>query len=184
LPLNIIDTAGLRETKDEVEKIGIARTYRALENAQVALLLVDAAHGIGENEKSILTRLPQEIDKIWVHNKIDTTEETPKISEISGEIHIYLSAKTGEGVNLLKQQLLKIVGYQDNAEGVFMARARHLDALNLAAEHLQQAQGNMKQAELIAEELRLTQEALGHITGEFTPDDLLGEIFNKFCIGK
>jgi tRNA modification GTPase len=184
LPLFIIDTAGLRETNDEVEKIGIARTYRALENAQVALLLVDAAYGIGENEKSILTRLPQEIDKIWVHNKIDTTNETAKILTIAAETHIYLSAKTGEGVNLLKQQLLKIVGYQENAEGVFMARARHLQALDKAAERLQQAQRNIKQAELIAEELRLTQEALGNITGEFTPDDLLGEIFSKFCIGK
>ena len=89
LPLHMIDTAGLRETNDAVEKIGIARTYRALENAQVALLLVDAAHGIGDNEKSILTRLPQEIGKIWVHNKIDSTNEPAKIVEIEGE-HAYL----------------------------------------------------------------------------------------------
>ena len=184
LPLHVIDTAGLRETNDEVEKIGIARTYRALENAQVALLLVDAAHGIGGNEKSILTRLPQEIGKIWVHNKIDTTKETAKAVEKSGETHIYLSAKTGEGVELLKQQLLNIVGYQQNTEGVFMARARHLEALKLVDTHLQQAQKNINQAELAAEELRLAQEALGTITGEFTPDDLLGEIFSKFCIGK
>lgn len=180
----IIDTAGLRETNDEVEKIGIARTYRALENAQVALLLVDAAHGIGENEKSILTRLPQEIGKIWVHNKIDSTNEAAKIVEIDGEVHIYLSAKTSEGVDLLKQHLLDIAGYQQNVEGVFMARARHLEALNQVNEHLQRAQKNTNQAELIAEELRLAQQALGSITGEFTPDDLLGEIFSKFCIGK
>lgn len=184
LPLHIIDTAGLRDTNDAVEKIGIERTYRALENAQVALLLVDAAHGIGENEKSILTRLPQEIGKIWVHNKIDSTNETSKAVEIHGEMHIYLSAKTGEGVELLKQQLLNIVGYQQNAEGVYMARARHLDALKQVDVHLQLAQKNMNHAELIAEELRLAQDALGSITGEFTPDDLLGEIFSKFCIGK
>jgi tRNA modification GTPase len=184
LPLHIIDTAGLRDTNDAVEKIGIERTYRALENAQVALLLVDAAHGIGENEKSILTRLPQEIGKIWVHNKIDSTNETSKAVEIHGEMHIYLSAKTGEGVELLKQQLLNNVGYQQNAEGVYMARARHLDALKQVDVHLQLAQKNMNQAELIAEELRLAQDALGSITGEFTPDDLLGEIFSKFCIGK
>jgi tRNA modification GTPase len=184
LPLHMIDTAGLRETNDEVEKIGIARTYRALENAQVALLLVDAAHGIGDNEKSILTRLPQEIGKIWVHNKIDTTNEKAKIVENAAETHIYLSAKTGEGVELLKQHLLSIVGYQQNAEGVFMARARHLDALNAVSKHLELAQKNINQAELVAEELRLAQEALSSITGEFTPDDLLGEIFSKFCIGK
>jgi tRNA modification GTPase len=184
LPLHIVDTAGLRETNDEVEKIGIARTYRALENAQVALLLVDAAHGISDDEKSILSRLPQEIGKIWVHNKIDTTKEAAKIVEKLGETHIYLSAKTGEGVELLKQHLLNIAGYQQNAEGVFMARARHLEALKQVDAHLQVAQKNMNQAELIAEELRLAQEALNSITGEFTPDDLLGEIFSKFCIGK
>lgn len=184
MPLNVIDTAGLRETNDEVEKIGIARTYRALENAQVALLLVDAAHGIGEQEKSILDRLPQEIAKIWVHNKIDATNETAKMLENNDETHIYLSAKTGEGVLLLKQQLLNIAGFQQNAEGVFMARARHLDALTQVAEYLKIAQSNMNQAELVAEELRLAQEDLSSITGEFTPDDLLGEIFSKFCIGK
>jgi tRNA modification GTPase len=184
LPLNIIDTAGLRETNDEVEKIGIARTYRALESAQVALLLLDAAHGIGDNEKSILTRLPQEIAKIWVHNKIDTTKETAKIVEKAGEVHIYISAKTGEGIELLKTHLLDLVGYKENAEGIFMARARHLEALKFVEEHLQLTEENINQAELVAEELRLAQEALSSITGEFTPDDLLGEIFSKFCIGK
>ena len=184
LPLNIIDTAGLRDTNDEVEKIGIARTYQALENAQVALLLIDAAHGISDKEKSILSCLPQEIDKIWVHNKIDTTKETAKIVEKAGETHIYISAKTGAGVDLLKQHLLNIAGYQQNSEGIFMARTRHLEALKQVDAHLQLAQKNRHQAELIAEELRLAQEALSSITGEFTPDDLLGEIFSKFCIGK
>ncbi|HNV88183.1 MAG TPA: tRNA uridine-5-carboxymethylaminomethyl(34) synthesis GTPase MnmE [Methylotenera sp.] len=184
LPLHIIDTAGLRDTNDEVEKIGIARTYRALENAQVALLLVDAAHGIDDAEKSILTRLPQEISKIWVHNKIDTANETAKIVEKAGETHIFLSAKMGSGVDLLKRHLLNIAGYQQNAEGVFMARARHLEALKQVDAHLQLAYNNISQAEIIAEELRLAQEALSSVTGEFTPDDLLGEIFSKFCIGK
>ena len=184
LPLHIIDTAGLRDTEDEVEKIGIARTYRALQSAQVALLLVDAAHGIGESEKSILARLPQGIDKIWVHNKIDTTKEAAKIVEKVDETHIYLSAKTGAGVELLKQHLLNIAGYQQNAEGVFMARARHLEAMTLVQTHLGLASAQIKFAELLAEELKLAQEALASITGEFTPDDLLGEIFSKFCIGK
>ncbi len=184
VPLHIIDTAGLRETDDEVEKFGIARTWRATETANIALLLIDAAHGITETEKSILDRLPQEIAKIWVHNKIDVSKEPAKIEEKDQATHIYISAKTGVGVDLLKSQLLKLAGYQDNSEGVFMARARHLQALTEVDAHLQLAASQIDSAELVAEELRLAQEALSSITGEFTPDDLLGEIFSKFCIGK
>jgi tRNA modification GTPase len=190
VPLHIIDTAGLRETDDEVEKFGIARTWRATETADIALLLLDTANGITDAEKSILGRLPQEIAKIWVHNKVDLLldndklRETPEIREMSGETHIYLSAKTGQGLDMLKSQLLKLVGYQANGEGVFMARARHLQALTQVNQHLQSAAKQIKSAELVAEELRLAQESLSSITGEFTPDDLLGEIFSKFCIGK
>lgn len=184
VPLHVIDTAGLRETDDEVEKFGIARTWASLQTANIALLLVDAAHGITEAEKSILTRLPQEIAKIWVHNKIDVSRETPKIVEIAQDTHIHLSAKTGEGLELLKSQLLKLAGYRASGEGVFMARARHLEALQLVNVHLHEARAQLSSSELIAEELRLAQEALSSITGEFTPDDLLGEIFSKFCIGK
>ncbi len=184
VPLHVIDTAGLRETDDEVEKFGIARTWRAAESANIALLLVDAAHGITETEKSILARLPQEIRKIWVHNKIDVANELPLVKEINGATHIYLSAKTGAGLELLKSHLLKLVGYENNSEGVFMARARHLEALLKVETHLSIAGQQIKSAELLAEELRIAQDALGSITGEFTPDDLLGEIFSKFCIGK
>lgn len=184
VPLHVIDTAGLRETEDEVEKFGIARTWASLQTANIALLLVDAAHGITETEKSILARLPQEIAKIWVHNKIDVSRETPKLEEIAHETHIHLSAKTGDGLALLKAQLLKLAGYQAAGEGVFMARARHLEALQSVKVHLQEAHAQLSSSELIAEELRLAQEALSSITGEFTPDDLLGEIFSKFCIGK
>lgn len=184
VPLHIIDTAGLRETDDEVEKFGIARTWRATETANIALLLVDAAHGITETEKSILDRLPQGIAKIWVHNKIDVSKEPAKIEEKDQATHIFISAKTGVGVDLLKSQLLKLAGYQNNSEGVFMARARHLQALTEVDVHLQLAANQIDSAELVAEELRLAQEALSSITGEFTPDDLLGEIFSKFCIGK
>ena len=184
VPLHIIDTAGLRETDDEVEKFGIARTWRATETANIALLLIDASHGITETEKSILDRLPQEIAKIWVHNKIDVSKEPAKIEEKDQATHIYISAKTGVGVDLLKSQLLKLAGYQNNSEGVFMARARHLQALTEVDAHLQLAASQIDSAELVAEELRLAQEALSSITGEFTPDDLLGEIFSKFCIGK
>lgn len=184
VPLHIIDTAGLRETEDEVEKFGIERTFRALETAHIALLLVDAAHGITEKEKSILDHLPSEIAKIWVHNKIDVSRETAKIVEITQETHIHLSAKTGDGLALLKAHLLSLAGYQAVGEGVFMARARHLQLLETVNQHLQTAQNNMGSAELLAEELRLAQVSLSGITGEFTPDDLLGEIFSKFCIGK
>jgi tRNA modification GTPase len=184
VPLHVIDTAGLRETDDEVEKFGIERTWRATETANIALLLVDAAHGITDTEKSILARLPQEIPKIWVHNKIDVTQEPALIEEKDKVTHIYLSAKTGAGLELLKTHLLKLAGYQNNAEGVFMARARHLSALSQVGSHLDLAASQINSAELVAEELCLAQEALSTITGEFTPDDLLGEIFSKFCIGK
>jgi tRNA modification GTPase len=184
VPIHVIDTAGLRETDDEVEKFGIARTWRATETAHIALLLVDQAHGIAEAEKSILERLPQEIHKIWVHNKIDVSRETSKLLENDGDAHIFLSAKTGEGVDILRNQLLKFAGYEVGAEGVFMARARHLDALVKVAMHLAGAENQIDSAELVAEELRLAQDDLASITGEFTPDDLLGEIFSKFCIGK
>lgn len=184
VPLHIIDTAGLRETDDEVEKFGIARTWATLETAHIALLLVDATHGITETEKSILERLPQKTRKIWVHNKIDVTKEPALVQEKAHAAHVYISAKTGLGVDLLKAELLKLAGYQNHSEGVFMARARHLQALDTVDAHLQRAQNQMTSAELVAEELRLAQEALSTITGEFTPDDLLGEIFSKFCIGK
>lgn len=184
VPLHIIDTAGLRETDDEVEKFGIARTWATLETAHIALLLVDATHGITETEKSILERLPQKTRKIWVHNKIDMTKEPALVQEKAHAAHVYISAKTGLGVDLLKAELLKLAGYQNHSEGVFMARARHLQALDTVDAHLQRAQNQMTSAELVAEELRLAQEALSTITGDFTPDDLLGEIFSKFCIGK
>jgi tRNA modification GTPase len=184
VPIHVIDTAGLRETDDEVEKFGIARTWRAAETAHIALLLIDPAHGIADAEKSILERLPQEIHKIWVHNKIDVSRETPKLLENDGESHVFLSAKTGEGVDILQNQLLKFAGYEVSAEGVFMARARHLNALEKVAGHLHEAEVQIGSAELVAEELRLAQDDLASITGEFTPDDLLGEIFSKFCIGK
>lgn len=184
VPLHIIDTAGLRETEDEVEKFGIARTWASLETANIALLLVDATRGIGKVEKSILDRLPQEITKIWVHNKIDLSKEAPKLQMLEMQTHIYLSAKHGQGLDILTGHLLALVGFQPNSEGSFMARARHLEALQKVNTHLATAIGQIKSAELVAEELRLAQESLSSITGEFTPDDLLGEIFSKFCIGK
>jgi tRNA modification GTPase len=184
VPLHVIDTAGLRETDDEVEKFGIAKTWRATEIANIALILVDSTHGITEREKSILDRLPQEIAKIWVHNKIDLANEVPRIEKNADQIHLFISAKTGQGLHLLKEYLLKLVGFQSTGEGLFMARARHLKALDLVSHHLTVAIEQIHHSELVAEELKLAQEALSSITGEFTPDDLLGEIFSRFCIGK
>ncbi|MFD0928783.1 tRNA uridine-5-carboxymethylaminomethyl(34) synthesis GTPase MnmE [Methylophilus glucosoxydans] len=184
VPLHIIDTAGLRETEDTVEQFGIARTWKAIASAHVALLLVDSQHGIGVFEKSILEKLPSQVKKVWVHNKIDVSRETSRTDIIDHEQHVFLSAKTGLGIPLLQKTLLEMIGYQPGGEGVFMARARHLQALQAVSEHLSYAVSQMNAAELIAEELRCAQEALGSITGEFTPDDLLGEIFSRFCIGK
>ena len=179
VPLHVIDTAGLRETEDAVERLGIERTWAAVEKADVALLLVDAAHGLGEVEQAILARLPQ-VARLTVHNKIDATGEAPRAE---GE-ELWLSAKTGAGVDLLRRKLLEAAGWQAAGEGAFMARARHLDALSRAAEHIAAARAAASQLELFAEELRLAQTALSEITGEFSADDLLGEIFGSFCIGK
>jgi len=179
VPLHIVDTAGLRETEDAVEKIGIARTWAAVEKADVALLLVDAAHGAGAREAAILARLPG-VAQLTIHNKIDVTGEVPRTTGNE----IWLSAKSGAGIELLRGQLLGAAGWQAAGEGAFMARARHLEALDRAARHLEAARLATQQLELFAEELRLAQGALAEITGEFTADDLLGEIFSKFCIGK
>ncbi|MDP3584056.1 MAG: tRNA uridine-5-carboxymethylaminomethyl(34) synthesis GTPase MnmE [Thiobacillus sp.] len=179
VPLHIIDTAGLRDTDDPVEKIGIARTWAAVDKADVALLLVDAAHGVSEREAAILTRLPQ-VARLTIHNKIDVGGEPPRA--VGDEI--WLSARTGAGMALLRSKLLETAGWQAAGEGAFMARARHLDALSRAAGHLAAARTTAAQLELFAEELRLAQSALSEISGEFTADDLLGEIFSTFCIGK
>lgn len=179
VPLHIIDTAGLRDTDDPVEQLGIARTWAAVEKADVALLLVDAAHGPGDREDVILQRLPQ-MARLTIHNKIDVTSEAPRAA---GD-EVWLSAKTGAGVDLLRDKLLESAGWQAAGEGTFIARARHLEALGRAAGHLAAARGAASQLELFAEELRLAQAALSEITGEFTADDLLDEIFGKFCIGK
>ena len=179
VPLHIIDTAGLRETEDEVERFGIARTWAAVGKADVALLLVDAARGLSEREAAILARLP-ELTRLTIHNKIDVTGEAPR----AAGNEVWLSAKTGAGMDLLRDKLLESAGWQAAGEGTFMARARHLDALARSAAHLAAARETAAQLELFAEELRLAQAALSEITGEFSADDLLGEIFSSFCIGK
>jgi len=181
IPLHITDTAGLRDTDDPVESLGIARTWQAVERADVALLLIDASHGVGAQEAAILSRLPA-IPRVTVHNKIDLADEVPRVAPDGSEI--WLSAKSGAGLELLLQRLRELAGWQAAGEGVFMARRRHLDALGHAAGHLREARAALPALDLFAEELRLAQNALNLITGEFGADDLLGEIFSRFCIGK
>ncbi len=186
MPLHIIDTAGLRESDDVVEQEGIRRAWYEIEQADRLLLLVDDAKGITSDEQTILDRLPKSLPLTVIRNKADLSGNTPAI--IEGELgkEIRLSAKKGEGIELLREHLKQSIGYQGVGEGAFMARRRHLDALERAAENLQTGDQLLQQGsgELLAEELRRAQQALGEITGEVTSDDLLGKIFSSFCIGK
>jgi len=184
VPVHIIDTAGLRESRDTVEKIGIARTWDAIEKADLMLLLIDAIHGETAADREILGRLPRALRCIRVMNKIDLVPRAAAVERQAGTTTIWLSAKTGEGVDLLRAALLEAIGWHSTGESLFLARARHVEALQRAQRHLQQAADHGPRFELLAEELRLAQDALASITGEFTADELLGEIFSRFCIGK
>lgn len=191
VPVHVIDTAGLRDTHDEVERIGIARTWAEIEGADALLLLHDltrtgdAAHAAGD--AAIAARLPSALTAggrlVPVFNKADAVNELP--ADARGVI---VSAKTGEGLDRLRRRLLELAGWHASPEGLFIARTRHVEALRRTREHLelarQQADRPDPALDLFAEELRLAHRALGEITGEFTPDDLLGVIFSRFCIGK
>jgi tRNA modification GTPase len=187
VPVHIVDTAGLRETEDLVEKMGIEKTWQSLQNAHIALFLVEAGNGITKYEKMILERLPTDTRKIWIFNKIDLLKIKPKSIETSDGIHVYLSAKTGDGIELLINQIFNNTAMAkniDDNQNIFMARNRHLEALGRVNVALTNAALNIDAAEIVAEELTQAQQALSSITGEFTSDDLLGEIFSQFCIGK
>ena len=183
VPLHIMDTAGLRVSQDEVENMGIARTHQTLRHADLILLLLDASRGMTAQDKTIVEDLPAEIPRLLVLNKIDLVQGSQPDLQGSGAF-VGVSAKTGEGIEELRGKLLEAVGWRAQESGAFMARERHLRALTLAKTHLTQARTVLTSAELFAEELRLAQRALNEITGEFTSDDLLGEIFSRFCIGK
>lgn len=185
VPIHLIDTAGLRESGDEVERIGIARTWEAIGRAGAAILIEEASGGAGEEESRILARIPPGLPLARVTNKIDLAG-LPAGREASGtEVRLRLSARTGEGVASLQAWLLEVAGWHPAGEGIFLARERHLVALREASGHLANAAGGHMQAfELFAEDLRLAQASLGRITGEVTADDLLGQIFSRFCIGK
>jgi tRNA modification GTPase len=190
VPVHVVDTAGLRDSDDVVEQIGIARAWEAIEDADAVLFIhdltrIDAINYIA-GEAEITRALGQKLSKntpvIDIWNKIDSVEQAPSHAGIT------LSAKTGVGLAELRQALLKAAGWQAQAGGIFIARERHVQALLRVQQHLEIAAQHLRaqaqSLDLLAEELRLGQNALSEITGEFTSDDLLGVIFSKFCIGK
>ncbi|MFO1315394.1 MAG: tRNA uridine-5-carboxymethylaminomethyl(34) synthesis GTPase MnmE [Burkholderiales bacterium] len=195
IPLTVVDTAGLRATEDAVERIGIARTWAAVERADLVVLIVDARaapDALPAGDRAILARLPDALPRVVVHNKADLAGIAPRAEAradgAATRRHIWLSAKTGDGVPLLEREVLAAVGADGPTEDAFLARERHLAALREAQLHLAAAATHVATApppiELFAEELREAQVALSAITGEFSADDLLGAIFGRFCIGK
>ena len=185
MPLHIVDTAGLRESEDIIEQEGIRRAHQEMKQADFILYVMDA-NSPHDFEKEISTlSVSQPI--ILIRNKIDLIHAEPAIQKIAENIIISISAKKGWGIDLLKQQLKKQIGFQDHAEGIFLARRRHLDALarvKFCLENGLNALQESRARELVAEDLRQASLSLSEITGEFTADDLLGRIFSSFCIGK
>jgi tRNA modification GTPase len=192
IPLNIIDTAGIRDAGDEVERIGIERTWGEVGKADVILHLLDASRGPTRADEEIVERLPDNVPVMRIWNKIDLSGHRPAVDRMADATHIYVSATDRLGMDLLRAELLRVAGWQQTGESRFLARERHLLALKAARDHLEIAalhaakdnQINDQALDLFAEELRLAQERLNSITGEFTSDDLLGAIFSRFCIGK
>ena len=191
MPLHIIDTAGLRDATDEVERIGISRAWTEIEQADRIILMLDSSDpesaDLSTVRSEFLAKLPTTLPVTIVRNKIDLNGEQAHESEQGGYQIISLSAQTHDGIQLLRDHLKQTMGFQTGMEGGFLARRRHLDALEKAAEHLQIGLVQLTEfhaGELLAEELRLVQAHLSEITGEFTSDDLLGNIFSSFCIGK
>ncbi|MFC4656555.1 tRNA uridine-5-carboxymethylaminomethyl(34) synthesis GTPase MnmE [Rheinheimera marina] len=191
MPLHIIDTAGLREATDKVEQIGIERAWQEIEQADRVLFMVDGtttqASSPAEIWPDFIARLPKDLGLTVIRNKADLTGETVGASTNGDYPVFHISAKTNSGIDALREHLKACMGFDGTGEGSFIARRRHLDALARAAEHLaigdQQLHDHLA-GELLAEELRLTQQHLNEITGEFSSDDLLGRIFSSFCIGK
>ncbi|WP_457913563.1 tRNA uridine-5-carboxymethylaminomethyl(34) synthesis GTPase MnmE [Candidatus Gillettellia adelgis] len=191
IPLHIIDTAGLRETSNEVERIGIKHAWREIKQADRVLFIVDGTTTVASEPIDIwpefIARLPKSLPITIVRNKSDITHEKLGIKEVNGQVLICLSAHTGAGIDILCDHLKQSMGFAKNIEGCFLARRRHLQALKKTAQHLEQGKAHLTSAyacDMLAEELRLAQQALSEITGEFSSDDLLGRIFSSFCIGK
>jgi tRNA modification GTPase len=183
VPAHIIDTAGLRSPRDPVEAIGVSRARAAAEKADLVLWTVDAAIP-AEESLAPEERVPEGIPKVRVMNKIDLIGRSPEIERHGTETVVWVSAKTGAGIAELREALLQHLGWHATGEGVFLARARHLESLRTARERVGRASEQLAHLELLAEELRLANDALGAIVGRTSPDQLLGEIFGRFCIGK
>ena len=185
VPIEITDTAGLRDTVDPVERAGIDRARAMIRRADALVIVADATQGAAPLDYDASLRgLPEAIPRIRIMNKIDLLERAPGVEEAAEGPVIWMSALTGAGMGELKRALLKIAGWQGQTETAFLGRERHLQALESAASRLSRAAANLSRAELVAEELRLAQKDLGALTGEYSADDLLGEIFSRFCIGK
>lgn len=184
IPLHVVDTAGLRPTEDHVERLGIAGTWREIGRADVILLLVDAAQGWSQADGEIRAAFPAGVPVVTIMNKVDLSGDAVGREEGPDGVRVYLCARTGAGLDLLRTELLRIVGWHETGEDVFVARERQLQALAGCARHVERAANRQAGLEITAEELRLAHDALAEITGEFTADDLLGQIFSRFCIGK
>jgi len=184
MPVHLIDTAGIRESDNEVEKEGIKRAQQQLQQADHILWVYDAVND-PDHLSFAHANLPENIEVTFLRNKIDKLNETSLRNEAQKQISI--SAKTGDGIQLLRDHLKKVMDYRGQESGEFLARRRHIEALKRAKIQINNADkalNEMQAGEIVAEELRLTQNALNEITGEFTSDDLLGKIFSSFCIGK
>ncbi len=184
VPIHVVDTAGLRESDDPVERAGINRTWREIGLADIALEVVDASSPHETAPAELSQRVPASATKILIINKIDLIGAAPKRAAQNQRQAVWVSAKTGRGLELLRSAILEAAGWQCTQEAPFMARERHVVALRDAQSALAQAGAQAERLELFAEELRQAQRALGAITGETTADDLLGEIFSRFCVGK
>ena len=185
VPFNIIDTAGIRDTTDVVEKIGIERAFHAANTADICLILLDASIGLTNEDKELLNKVPNSIPRIFVHNKVDLIADSQDLVVLDSEAkHIHISAKFGTGIDTLRSEILKTIGFETNNSDIFVARTRHLDAIRRSVEHINYGFEHWENLEILAEELRYAHNSLSEITGEFSSDDLLGEIFSRFCIGK
>ena len=191
MPLHIIDTAGLRDSDCQVEQIGIQRAWDTIENADQILMVIDASKSHEQaqirKDRQLMEQFPEHIDVTIIHNKIDLGTNSPRILKGEHRTEIYLSAKEKRGIELLTDHLKRCMGYQSAGEGTFMARRRHLEAIDKAIESVEKGLNQLLEfsaGELLAEELRQAQHSLSEITGEFSSDDLLGRIFTSFCIGK
>lgn len=188
LPIRISDTAGLHDATDDVVELeGIRRTQKELEQADHILMVIDDSQGISDLDQKILDELPEDKSMTVIRNKIDQSGHPVGIEHFDTHCEIYLSARTGEGIDLLESHLFEAVGFHPEQEGVFIARRRHLDALARARQAIvagYDSLAGLGAGELLAEELRQAQNALGEITGTFTTEDLLDHIFSSFCIGK